>query len=132
MSTNRSITRRITTTLMAGGVSAALAVVLFAGPGQATPATPVSSCEAVCLDGGTMFGPSLPVALDADSARDLAAIGDRTENPSGPVEMRFISAEAGAHIEVVDTDEIVAKIRLLDGSAAGRIGYVPTGWVVGS
>ena len=132
MSANRSLTGRITTTLMAGGVSAALALVLFAGPGQATPTAPMSGCEAVCLDAGAFFGPTVPVALDAGSALDLATIGDRSQNPSGSVEMRFISAEAGAQIELMDVDRTVATIRLLDGSAAGRIGYVPAGWVIGS
>lgn len=129
---NRSITRRYTTSLTAAAVAAALGLVLFAGPGLATQDIPAAtSCESTCLDAGAAFAATVPVSFDPDSARQLAAVldaGDRAR----PADMRFTAVPAGAEIELVEIDGSIAAVRLLDGAAAGRIGYVPTGWVSAS
>lgn len=132
MSTDRPITARFTTALVAGSAAAALAVVLLAGPGNAASHTEAPpSCESVCLHAEAYFGTTIPVSLTAESAQDLAAITDRNGH-GGPTTMQFVTTPAGAEVELVAVAGSIAEVRLLDGPAAGRIGFVPAGWVNGS
>jgi hypothetical protein len=127
-----STTRRFSTGLIAGAV-ALIAVLTFAGPGFASAAAePASACEATCLDASGFYGPSVPVAVDAASGRDLAEVVDATSSGPGATQMRLISAEAGTAVEVLEGEGEVATVRLLDGATAGRIGYIPVAWVSGS
>ncbi len=128
MYTRSTTTHRFTTRIL--GLFALIALVFaIAGPGRAdSQAAPETTCENTCITAGGVFGPTVPVSVNMESAGQFVAIIDGASHQERPVTMNFLSVDEGSEVVVLATDGEVATVRL----STGRVGYVPTAWVQGA
>ncbi len=123
---NASTTTRRFAITIAALIAAALFLIAIGGPGSAVSAvSSATDCESTCIDAGGTFGPTVPVSINEESADRFVSIIDGDSDRTGRITMNFISVEEGTAVQVLSSDDRIARVR----TDSGQIGYVPAAWI---